>query len=282
MAVSILMKKIREEFQIAKSFAENERDDQYQIKLFLSTINSPYLSVSFEAVSFSLAKLDIKDGDNEFTRWKIFVENNSMHSTQIHIGLGWALAFQKLSLSSINSLILPFLICKVADGVGYADGFFKQRATIQLKKEPIGLMPNLIPGYYQGLGRAMWYVAVGDLIKLTHFISSFDDYIIPHLWRGVGIASTYVGGLSQSDFLSLGEILNDNIIYYKVGVVLALQSRSRADTINNFTKDSCTFWLKSNINEIVEQIDEIESKYLNSKEENAYAEFLVGIRNALK
>lgn len=282
MAVSILMKQIRDEFLFAQSFVENEGDDHHLIALFLSKINSPYLSVSFEAVSFSLAKLDIVDKATAFERWRTYAESCQKHSTQIHIGLGWALTFQKLPISSVDSFILPFMLCKVADGVGYADGFFKQRATIHLRKEPIGVPLHLFPGYYQGLGRAMWYVSEGDISKLTHFISSFDDNIIPHLWRGVGIASTYVGGLYESDFKSLKEVLRTNLNDYKVGVALAIQSRGKANMANDFTLEACKFWLKKDLKEIVEQMNKKELKYLNSKVENSYADFLLEIGKYLK
>ena len=156
----------------------------------LNKFEPRYRSVAFEGASMGVALA------NSMETWKMYAEKTAKHATQVHIGLGWAIAEGQLNLASTQSEIETEMQVKVLDGFGYWNGLFQRRTTIRTQQIPENITPEYQVGFDQGVGRAIWYAIKGDIAKVVNIIKHFSEDRRPSLWQGIGVASTYVGGCS--------------------------------------------------------------------------------------
>ncbi len=157
----------------------------------LNKFEPRYRSVAFEGASMGVALA------NSIEAWKVYAEKTAKHTTQVHIGLGWAIAEGQLNLASTLSKIEPAMQVKVLDGFGYWNGLFQRRATIRTQQIPENITPEYQSGFDQGVGRAIWYATKGEVDKVVNIINHFSEDRRPNLWQGIGVASAYVGGCSD-------------------------------------------------------------------------------------
>jgi hypothetical protein len=157
----------------------------------LNKFEPRYRSVAFEGASMGVALA------NSLETWKVYAEKTAKHATQVHIGLGWAIAEGQLNLASTLSDITPQMQVKVLDGFGYWNGLFQRRATIRTQQIPENIIPEYQAGFDQGVGRAIWYATKGEVAKVVNIINHFTEDRRPNLWQGIGVATTYVGGCSD-------------------------------------------------------------------------------------
>ena len=177
-------------FQKGRSISERELG----LDELISTLNEfepRYRSVVFEGASMGVAL------GNEIGTWKKYAKKAEKHTTQVHIGLGWAVAEKEIDLASTLSEINPELRIKVLDGFGYWHGLFKRRLTIRTQQIPENITAELQAGFDQGVGRAIWYATKGEIAKVVNIINHFSEERRANLWQGIGVASTYVGGCSE-------------------------------------------------------------------------------------
>lgn len=150
-----------------------------------------YRSVAFEGASMGIALT------SDFGTWKAYAKASEKHATQVHIGLGWAIAEKQLDLTSTLSLVEAEMQVKVLDGFGYWNGLFQRRTTIRTQQIPENILPEFQAGFDQGVGRAIWYITKGEVDKVLNIINHFAEERRANLWQGIGVALTYVGGCSD-------------------------------------------------------------------------------------
>jgi hypothetical protein len=184
-------------FQKGRALSEQELGFDELISE-LNKFEPRYRSVAFEGASMGLALANFID------TWKVYAQKTAKHATQVHIGLGWAMAEQlpkspegELELRETLSQIEPDLRVKVLDGFGYWNALFQRRATIRTQQVPESITPEYQAGFDQGVGRAIWYATKGDVAQVVNIINHFSEDRRPSLWQGIGVASTYVGGCSD-------------------------------------------------------------------------------------
>jgi len=216
------MQKIQSVFKAGQGLAYDNNIET--INHFLTNENHLFQSVAYEGVACGFAENDI-DHTTAFRDWQNFLERNRVHSTQIHIGLGWALALKKQPSNSPIPIAKSVMEARVFDGYGYVEGLFRKRVTILQKLIPAPITANQLMGYDQGLGRSLWYNAKGELPVLKDTISLFPSTRMADLWRGVGIAVGYVGGVERSVHTALFHSADKFDLDYKVGLLLSQFSR---------------------------------------------------------
>lgn len=188
----------------------------------LNKFEPRYRSVAFEGASMGVAL------NNSIETWKIYAKATEKHQTQVHIGLGWAIAEQELDLASTLSEIDPELQIKVLDGFGYWHGLFRRRLTIRTQQIPESITAAYQTGFDQGVGRAIWYATKGDVSKVVNIINHFSEDRRPNLWQGIGVASTYVGGCSDKLIAELKSAAGEFKANLKMGRVAAENSMFKA------------------------------------------------------
>ena len=281
MAVSDLLLEnivsIQKTFNDVKEFSGKENDLKVIIN-YLHKLPINFLSVGYEAVAMALALKDLEVGD-ELKSWAYFMEfYGSNHSVQVHIGLGWALAQKRKSPAKYLDNLKPMLRWRVVDGCGYYDGFFRKRKTLNgdfVSK----LSGRELEAYTLGLGRSLWYTSKGDVDSLVKMISKLHKEIHPALWMGIGIASTYTGGLGVKHYQLLKTTAGKFILQLTVGAGLCIWSRVKAKTIN--TSVLASFNLNQTNFEVYQLL---ESKVSSSQDtlDDAFFIWLETVENAFK
>ena len=241
--------------------------------LLLAT-NPEFISLAYEAASMGIAIKSIEN-NNSLATWKKFYQDyGKSHAAQMHVGLGWAISELKLDVSAYLNELENHLKYRVIDGFAYYDGKFKRRQSVRNQQIPENLDILDIRAYNQGLGRSFWYNAQGEVEKLTKLISIFPPERYYDMWRGVGVAVAYVGGISTSELKELMLQSNENLNALKCGIAIAIQTREKANAIVNDTEIICEFVLQSNTKTISEKLTQLEK-------ENTYFDWIKKIEEEL-
>ncbi|MBL4586486.1 MAG: DUF1702 family protein [Flavobacteriales bacterium] len=176
-------------FQKGRALGES-RISLDELIMELDKVEQRYRSVAYEGASMGVSIVR-DDG------WRAFRAKSEAHSTQIHIGLGWAFAEQEWPIDKELHHVESEYRSKVLDGFGYWHGLFRIRLTIRTQTIPEVISTENLSNFDQGVGRAIWYISKGEVEKLLNIIGHFPEERKPNLWRGIGIASTYVDGCSE-------------------------------------------------------------------------------------
>ena len=93
--------------------------------------------------------------------------------------------------------------------------------------------------YDEGLGRSMWYTVKGDVTKVTEMVRSFPADRHADLWRGVGIACSYVGGFDKEILDALVSASAEHNVQLAIGAAMVAKSRIEAECITEDIETSC-------------------------------------------
>jgi len=271
-SVSENMEKIKILFQESSTYALQENNSVAVIEK-LENIALEFRSVAYEAAAMVFAEQDIV-AENQLKQWKTFyAQASTNYSIPLHVGLGWALAKGNNETIPFFNSLDSFMVPRVLDGMGYYDGIFKQRATIKNLKISDKFVTPLIKHYDQGVGRSIWYIAAGNPIKCNEIIDTFPTERKADLWRGIGIASVYVGGCDENTYNALKKIAKEHFSSLAVGAALSVKSRVESNSITNDIELVCKLLLKTTPNEMVETLN----KFLQDTEANEYNKWLTAI-----
>lgn len=211
-------------FQLGRATAESSTE-RIDIERALASADALFVSVAFEGAASGLAFRQLKNGAKE-----IQVPDWPAHAAQVHIGIGWALAEFGLGPMAHLSQFNGVMQGRVLDGFGYHHGLFRRRRCIQAMEIPDGIPDELLTAFDQGLGRAMWYISKGEWAALGAMTAPFGETRKQGLWRGIGVAASYVGGLSDQHWPSLIQWANPHQNQLKTGILLAAAGRTTAKT----------------------------------------------------
>lgn len=249
------MMKIRGIHEEAQMHAAAEPNYEALIT-YLETTDEQFRSIAYEGASMVRALQDIAEGE-ALDHWMAYMERTKAHSVQVHIGLGWAIAQRQVPIFSRIENLSPIIQARVLDGVGYYEGMFRNRTIIRDKVIPEGINGDNLRAYDQGVGRCLWYMAKGNIPQLQKLIDSFSYERKPDLWRGIGIASSYVGG-SESLLHEMYNLASSYQIQLASGAAFLTHSRAKAGTINQETEQACKLWCRMSVDEVVSLMNQTE------------------------
>lgn len=245
------MDTIKSIFQQVQSIEIN--NDTWQVVFEqLNATDAEFRSIAFEAAAMNAALKDLEQG-GELNLWLHLATSAEAvpHLTQIHVGLGWALAQQQVDPTPYLPHLNPLMRYRVLDGYGYYEGMFRRRKSIIGKHAPEFVSGTALSAYYQGLGRCMWYLNNGDVDATINMLQSMGGEYAEDLWRGFGIATTYVGGADKAvlqDMLTKAGARKAQLL---TGAVMVAISRSNAGNVVPDTELVCEVWLKQSVNQTV-------------------------------
>lgn len=235
------MEKIRSVFQYAMSVSIDE-EDFFMLDDELKAIGNEFRSVAYEAAAMRIALKDISE-NNAFKYWKLFMHGaGQKHLVQVHIGLGWALAQQQVSVFPFIGTLDPLMQCRVIDGYGYYEGIFRRRKAIGEKLVPPELENTFLYGYDQGIGRSIWYNCKGECEKISEIIAAFPPSRHQDLWRGIGTACAYVGGYDEHWLRKLFAAASVHHTQLSIGAALVARSRAAAGSFTVYIDMACRIW----------------------------------------
>lgn len=262
---------VTEKLQLVQSLFQEtqQRIKDNSVESVLKQYDGEFLSIVYEAIAVHLATLDLKLEDNSFSLWNNFlIKHGALHGSQIHVGLGWALSEMNVTDISILPSFTSTWRWRVLDGYGYHSGLFKRREAIRSQQVPPFIIQEDIHAFNQGIGRSLWYTSKGDIERLLRSLNLFDLNRQKGLWRGVGLATSYVGGVDKS---TLNNFLNASGVFapqLKCGIIMAIAARKKSgilSTDTNFLSTSLSlenhyaidliFSTSNSYYELIEQIE---------------------------
>lgn len=235
------IERIRSIFLDTLLFYSNNNETDALIE-YLEKTETIYRSIAYEAISMEIAITDLQN-NRRLDNWLSFARGpGQVHTAQVYVGLGWAIAKLNLPFAEIVEMIEAHLCHRVADGCGYYDGSFRQRISVMSMQSPVYLPEALMPAYDQGIGRSLWYTCDAEPIKVKDKIEHFPVSRQADLWRGIGIAVAYVGGCDEEKLRTLLEYVTINRIQLAYGAALAVKSRMEANSMNVDTDRCARLW----------------------------------------
>lgn len=243
------MDKIKYAFQDALSISL-EQDDGYIFERYLENVEPEFRSVAYEGIAMGLALGDLMDG-TVLRRWSSFVSvSDPCYAPHIHVGLGWAIAKQKLSSLMFLNAMNPLLRHRVLDGHGYYDGIFKPR-KLAFGQRPESIERENFQAYDQGMGRSLWYSNNGQIQKVVKMIQDFCSTRHADIWRGIGIACTYVGGCCKTMLNEMLSVSAKHKIQLMAGAALAVKARIETNSLTVNNELICKTWCNLSAQQII-------------------------------
>ena len=141
------------------------------------------------------------------------------------VGLGWACEVMRVPSRAYDDLVSDRGL--VRDGLGCARGLLRPRLTLFDAGEPT-IEPADRDDFDRGVGRSLWFIAGGDP---TFIAAAIDRFVVVRraaVWRGVGFAATYVGGLAPPVELELRTLAREWRSAFEDGQVMAQRLRGPA------------------------------------------------------
>jgi hypothetical protein len=205
----------------------------------LANVETELRGFAFEGAAMGLALLDCftpwrKD------RWRTFTERRATpHIYMMHVGLGWALARLRRSVTPYLAKLDPLLGWLVVDGYGFHEGYFGWPRYVEQQA-----MPTRLNGYErrvfdQGLGRSIWFVKGANVAVVASAINAFPAARRDDLWSGAGLACAYAGGCDRTAIQSLRTAAGRHLPALAQGVAFAAKTRQRAANLNSHTDTVC-------------------------------------------
>lgn len=271
---------IRFLFQEVKAFCEQEND----LENIIGTLDqSPkdFISIAYEGASMVLALRDFSES-MQLVEWTKFAQHPhaQQHLAQVYVGLGWAVAQEQIKLDSLLEQLPSFWGTKTADGSGYYDGIFRHRQTIRGLELPKYISKEALPVYDQGLGRSLWYLTKGVPEQTKNLLFTFPKERHSDLWRGVGLACAYVGGVEESTLQALFEEARDDKKSLIIGGLLAMKARFEAQCMTENAELCIRVWSKKTASLLQDLFSEEEKK--NKTDSYSYFDYLKQIELSLK
>ncbi|MEX2589705.1 MAG: DUF1702 family protein, partial [Chitinophagales bacterium] len=210
---------------------------------FLNQSDKKFISVAFEGASSGIAKKALENENPDLNNWLTYAEKaGDMHASQIYVGMGWAIAEKGLDINVFLGKFSPLMQGKVLDGFGYYHGLLRRRRFIKGLALPDSISAEQLLAFDQGIGRSLWYTAKGDLDLLIKMQQNFPEERQKAIWRGIGLAAAYVGGLDKNLSEKLLKIAGKYKIQLATGAVLAANSRKASKTTTTDTELTCEIW----------------------------------------
>ena len=205
----------------------------------LTTVEADLRGFAFEGAAMGLALLDcFTPWRND--RWRTFTERLAEpHIYMMHVGLGWALARLRRSITSHLARLDPLLCWLVVDGYGFHEGYFGWPRYIERRAILSSLDGYERRVFDQGLGRSIWFVKGADVAAVARAIGAFSQARRADLWSGAGLACAYAGGGGPAAIKSLLAAAQGYLPALAQGVAFAAKTRQRAANLNAHTETVC-------------------------------------------
>jgi len=205
----------------------------------LSSVDEELRGFAFEGAAMGLALLDCVTPWRK-DRWRTFTERFAEHHIYImHVGLGWALARLRRSVTPYLSRLDPLLGWLVVDGYGFHEGYFNWPQYIEGQAVPTRLAGYERRVFDQGLGRSIWFVKGADVAPVACAINAFHSARRDDLWSGTGLACAYAGGCGRAAMESLRVVAGEHLPALAQGVAFAAKTRLSAANLNTHTETVC-------------------------------------------
>ena len=221
------------------ALAQDEPEDLSQV---LNTTDSEFRGFAFEGAAMGLSLLDRLMPWRK-QRLQPFLEGPGLpHVYLLHVGIGWALArlpWTRRGIERSLGGLHPLLRWLAVDGFGFHQGYFYWRRYVEQQAVPDRLSACALRVFDQGLGRSLWFVDGADIDRIARTIGAFAAPRRPDLWRGVGLACAYAGGVDRVGVEAFRRVAQTYIPQLAQGAAFAAKARERAANPAECTDVAC-------------------------------------------
>ncbi len=161
------------------------------------------------------------------------------HIYMAYVGAGWVWARLRKRVRSLPTQFDPLLGWLALDGYGFHEGYFNWPRSIRSQEVPRRILGYGRRVYDQGLGRSLWFVEGADVLRISGVIASFPESRRDDLWSGIGLASTYAGGVDRSALEALCTAAANYAPHLAQGAAFAAKARLRAGNPTAHTQMAC-------------------------------------------
>ncbi|MGA4790000.1 hypothetical protein A5780_19670 [Nocardia sp. 852002-20019_SCH5090214] len=107
----------------------------------------------------------------------------------------------------------------------------------------------------QGIGRALWFIGGGSVDGVAKMIEEFDSTRHPDLWDGIGIATTFAGGVEVADLEAILARVPQFRTQLAAGAAMVAKIRQQADSATAHTHVAVRTYTGRGIDEAAALID---------------------------
>ena len=198
-----------------------------------------YRGFAYEGVGMGLALLDNLPF-NDRNRLSRFIEGNgNQHKYMLHVGAGWAVGKFPVNIERVIQKHDPLLRWLIVDGYGFHQAYFHTKKYVYNASIPEHLSPFTRHVFYQGVGRALWFVEGAQPGRIASRIKTFPKEFHSDLWSGTGLASTYAGGVGKEEISALIKLGQTYILDLAQGACFAAKAREHAGNPTSHTEMAC-------------------------------------------
>ncbi len=202
-------------------------EDLQAVHALIERTEADHRGFAVEGAAMGAALRDAVSGGGRLRTW--MAVNEARYTYLVHIGAGWALARMPWRRGAISRHLDPIHHWLLFEGAGFERTFFRPRNVLA------GWRPWR-HGYAaracdQGIGRALWFVAGGNIDQAVTMLRGFASSRQDDLWSGFGLALAYAGGARSRDLrnlLSVAGRLRPSLLQ---GAAFAAEAHYRADHV---------------------------------------------------
>jgi len=124
----------------------------------------------------------------------------------------------------------------VYDGYGFHQAVFHKKKYVERQHVPGWLPPEAMQPFYGGVGRSLWWVEGAEPARIAATIARFPADHRDDMWHGIGIATSYAGGVSMADAERLRELAGPSRDSFLAGIPYAVQMRVEGGNLSPWTE----------------------------------------------
>jgi hypothetical protein len=238
-----------------------ETSDQDELARRLhAAYDDHHVGFAFEGVGLYLALLDMLVPGKPHRLNDYFNGAGQVHDYIVAVGAGFAVARIPWGLRSMDGLLRsvhPLIAWCIPCGYGFHEGFFHHRKFIDAAAPPpSSLSPLGVQLFDSGLGRSLWWVKGADPARIHAAIEHFPRERRAELWAGIGIASSYAGGVGEAELRSLLELSGNYRADMLSGVPFAARLRQKAGNYSETTEMACQIFMDRSTDEVADTAEE--------------------------
>ncbi len=197
----------------------------------LEQLDDTYKGFSFEGASMGYTLEDFFTFNN-FKQVKEFIRISPSQVYINHVGVGWAMARLPISIEKHLNKFDHLLRWLIVDGYGFHQAYFRTKKYVLEMCPPKELKnPFSIQVFYQGVGRALWFIEGTDVVRIYNRVRKFSQKFHPDLWAGVGLAVGYAGGGNVEDYQLIKEFSGTDLNHLQQGICFGVSARYKAHNV---------------------------------------------------
>jgi len=194
---------------------------------------------AYEGVGMGLLMIDYTSMGNE-SKFLKFVDENPNYTNLAHIGAGFAISVLNRNIEKSLAPMAPMQRWWAMDGYGFYNGVFKWKQSILKQAVPKKVTCYARRGFDRGLGRSIWFLFSGDITRILEELRKFPEARRADIWSGIGVASTYAGGVSEETLQNLKTAAGSYRSYLALGSTQAANARYFANNIVEHNDLACS------------------------------------------